>query len=147
MDATEPITDEVDFIRRREVVARLAWLRHRLATATHDANDANDEDTTDDGTDGEEAVEDLDECQRRADEACEYARLRRFLVACDTVVGQPEWEAVNDADWAGYAADVAADLFGDAVLQDAWSDEVWALEYAKSWHAVALGTATFHVTA
>lgn len=143
MDATEPITDEADFIRRCAVVARLAWLEHRLATWTHDADD---EDTTDD-IDGEEGAEDLDERQRRADEAGEYATLSRFLIACDTAVGQPEWEAVNDEDWDDYAADVAADLFGDAVLQDAWSDEVWALEYAAGWHDVALGTAPFRVTA
>lgn len=39
MDATEPITDEADLIHRRVVVARLAWLEHRLAAAARDADE------------------------------------------------------------------------------------------------------------
>ena len=142
MDDTDPITNEADIINRADVTARLAWLKRRLATPVVidglpdlDAVDRQEEYDEEDAPPAESP-----------EEHREHAALAGFLTDCDSAVGGgQDWGAVRDSYWDTYAADMAQDLFGDAVLQEAWSDEHWAMEYADEWHIVHFGAVAYRV--
>ena len=129
MKDTDPITNEADLINRTDITARLAWLERSLAIPAM--------------IDG---LPDLDAVDRQEEESREHAALTRFLTTCDaTVGGGQDWGAVRCSYWDTYAADAAAEMFGDAVLQQAWSHTRWAAEYTDGWHPVRFGTVVYRV--
>jgi hypothetical protein len=129
MYTADPITNEADIINRTDITARLAWLERSLATPAV--------------LDG---LPDLDALARQEAESREHAALTTFVAACDTAVGGgQDWGAVRCSYWDTYAADTAAEMFGDAVAQHAWSHTRWAAEYTEGWHNVRFGTVVYRV--
>lgn len=60
----------------------------------------------------------------------EHALREQLLAGIDRAMGDCDWEAYNSSVWTTCCAEAAYERYGEAVLQRAWDDSVWAEECA-----------------
>lgn len=71
-------------------------------------------------------------------ESEQIAALTAFADECESNVGE-HWSAYDTEAWNEYCMDLASEMFGDAVLQDAWDDHVWTATCKTDQYVVTVG--------
>jgi hypothetical protein len=67
----------------------------------------------------------LDNLADKADDAESIAVITAFAAECVQNVGE-YWSAYTLGEWQDYCSESAYEMYGEATLQDAWDDRVWA---------------------